>query len=82
MNALSVERINATSPYKVWRSDENDFAFLTTKGVLYGVSFSEEMDFAGRQSYQFSLARLNDVKSSLDPNWKIRSALTLETTRK
>lgn len=75
MNSLSLERINAVSPYKVWgTTHDNEFNFITDGGVLYGVSFIEEMEIAGIQSYQFSFARLNAKHQGFDD--AIRRTLT------
>lgn len=74
MNSLNIERINSVAPYKVWRTArENEFNFITENGVLYGVGFTEEMEIAGVQTYQFSFARLNTDHSGFDE--KIKTTL-------
>ena len=67
MRQLSLDRINSVSPYKVWATaQDNEYNFITRSGVLYGVSFMEEMKIADVQSYQFSFARLNAIHSQFD----------------
>ena len=74
MNSLNLERINAIAPYKVWGTTRNnEFNFITESGVLYGVGFTEEMEIAGIQTYQFSFARLNANHSGFDE--KIKNTL-------
>lgn len=52
MRQLSLDRINSVSPYKVWATaQDNEYNFITRSGVLYGVSFMEEMKIADVQSY-------------------------------
>lgn len=58
--------------------EDRNYMFLISYGVLYAISFSEEFEFAGIMSYQFSLARLNDANKHTDPNIKsvIKSIIT------
>lgn len=69
MNKLSIQNINHNSPYKVWgTARDNEYSFISDKGVLYGVNFSEEMEIAGIMACQFSFARINDMQGGFDEN--------------
>lgn len=69
---LSAENINRTSPYKVEKLNDYAFVFHTHNNVVYYVSFEEDMEIAGLDSYQFNIERKSekqvydaDVKDSI-----------------
>lgn len=57
---LSTENINITSPYKVERLNDYAFVFHTHANVVYYVSFKEDMEIAGLDSYQFIIERKSE----------------------
>lgn len=71
-NPLSTENINRTSPCKVEKLNDYAFVFHTRANVVYYVSFKEDMEIAGLDSYQFIIERKSekqgydtDVKDSI-----------------
>lgn len=57
---LSTENINLTSPYKVEKLNDYAFVFHTHTNVVYYVSFKEDMEIAGLDSYQFIIERKSE----------------------
>ena len=57
---LSTESINKISPYKVEKLDDYAFVFHTQANVVYYVSFKEDMEIAGLDSYQFIIERKSE----------------------
>lgn len=57
---LSIESINKISPYKVEKLDDYAFVFHTQANVVYYVSFKEDMEIAGLDSYQFIIERKSE----------------------
>lgn len=71
-HALSTENINMASPYKVEKLNDYAFVFHTQTNVVYYVSFKQDMEIAGLDSYQFIIERKSekqgydaDVKESI-----------------
>lgn len=71
-HSLSIESINSISPYKVEKLNDYAFVFHTKANVVYYVSFKEDMEIAGLDSYQFIIERKSekqgydaDVKDSI-----------------
>lgn len=64
---LSLDRINAKSPYQISKT-EGGFEFRTNRGVLYRIRFLQEDSIGGCDTYQFAISKINDVHSSYDPN--------------
>lgn len=69
---LSIENVNSTSPYKVEKLNDYAFVFHTQTNVVYYVSFKQDMEIAGLDSYQFIIERKSekqgydaDVKDSI-----------------
>lgn len=67
MNPLSLDAINASSPYFVSLS-KGEYVFQTQSGAIYNVSFDEDMEIAGCISYQFSIRRRIVTDKTFDPN--------------
>lgn len=65
MRTLNLNRINFTSPYKVWEY-ENEYHFITDFNVAYTIEFEQEesTDFV---AYWFGLINRNGKKSPNDP---------------
>ena len=57
---LSIENIRCTAPCPVEQASESMFVFHTKANVLYSVSFKEDMEIAGLQTYQFIIERISD----------------------
>lgn len=70
MIPLSIDEINKTSPYKVNCGSHSNFGFLTTDNIIYDISFMEDMEIAGCQTYQFSIRRITDDYKGYDPKVK------------
>ena len=66
MNALSVDVINASVPYKVSQSkEEGFFDFITTHGVHYSVGFmKEDLLMNILKPYKFSVKSQNNYGSN------------------
>ena len=71
MNDLSLDYINAKSPYLVKRADDGDYVFQTAKGVIYGIGFIENDPLGGCETYQLSISNQNKLHASYDPDVKI-----------
>jgi len=67
MIRLSLERINAKSPYQVTEA-HGGYEFRTEKGVLYRIRFLEENPIGGCDTYQFAISKVDDIHSSHDAN--------------
>lgn len=67
MLSLSTDRINSMSPYTVIQCKDGDFLFHSENGVDYNVGFIEEFEIGGCQSYQLSIANINNAHGSYDP---------------
>ena len=59
-HSLSLENINKVSPCKVEEVTTAVYVFHTKGGVVYSVSFKEDMEIAGYQTFQFILERISD----------------------
>lgn len=62
---LDLDRINAKSPYLIKRN-ERYYDFSTEKGTRYRIFFDEETPLGGCDTYQFTLLRLGNEKSTFD----------------
>lgn len=78
MNNLSLDIINAKSPYLVKRADDGDYVFQTAKGVIYGVGFIENEPLGGCETYQLSISNQNKVHASYDPDVKNTTLIIVE----
>lgn len=68
MNPLSLDAINASSPYFVSLS-KGEYVFQTQSGAIYNISFDEDMEIAGSVSYQFSIFILLSLFPSAIQDW-------------
>lgn len=75
MNLLSIERINAKSPYRVSAVPGTSFvSFLTDYGVQYAVGFEkDDTSLPVTEAYQFSIINGNNKKSPRDK--KVRDTI-------
>lgn len=73
MLELSTDRINSKSPYTVIQSKDGDFLFHSENGVDYNIAFIEEFEIGECESYQLSIANINNARGSHDP--KIRQTI-------
>lgn len=78
MNNLSLDIINAKSPYIVQRADDGDYVFQTAKGVIYGIGFLENDPLGGCETYQLSISNQNKVHASYDPDVKNTTLIIVE----
>ena len=67
MITLSLDRINAKSPYEVSES-HGGLEFCTSLGIRYRIRFILENEIGGCETYQFAISKLDDVRSKHDPN--------------
>ena len=67
MIKLSLERINAKSPYKV-KEANGGYEFRTENGILYRIRFLAENPIGGCDTYQFAISKIDNIRSSYDPN--------------
>jgi hypothetical protein len=63
MIKLSLERINAKSPYEV-KEAGGGYEFRTEGGILYRFRFLAENPIGGCDTYQFAIAALNASRSA------------------
>lgn len=67
MIRLSLERINAKSPYEI-KEVHGGYEFCTANGVLYRLRFLEENPIGGCETYQFAISKVDDTHSAYDSN--------------
>lgn len=67
---VSVERINAKSPYRVEQTEYGDFVFQTRSGVIYGIAFLDDTPIGGCETYQLTISNKNDKHGAFDPDVK------------
>lgn len=67
MIQLSLDRINAKSPYEV-REANGGYEFRTEGGILYRIRFLVENPIGGCETYQFAISKIDNVRSPHDPN--------------
>lgn len=53
MNELNLDRLNLTSPYTLWRTENNSYGFRTNYGVIYRVGFYKNELIWADNSYEF-----------------------------
>lgn len=71
MVTLSVDRINASSPYRVFASvDEGFVEFTTDYGVRYSVGFYLTSGLISYDTYQFYIINVNHQRSPRDRKLK------------
>ena len=67
MTPLSLIRINARAPYKVFIDIHDDFKFTTDIDINYRISFDEDRALGGCDTYQFVIEKLDHRRSPHDP---------------
>ena len=67
MISLSLDRINAKSPYIVVENG-GGYEFRTENGILYRIRFLQEDPIGGCDTYQFAISKIDNVRSAHDPN--------------
>ena len=67
MIKLSLENINATSPYEVVFSASQDYLFTTSLGIHYLISFDDDQPLGGCPTFQFVIQKMENVRSPHDP---------------
>lgn len=66
MLPLSINRLNAISPYKVWE-EEDKYIFKTDYDVKIGISFDkDDTIFTSTSAYWFNIVNLNGINSPND----------------
>lgn len=63
---LSLEAINAHSPYEVSYAPNGDFVFATSLGIHYLISFEAEEPVGGCATFQFVIQKLDRLRSPHD----------------
>ena len=66
MIGLSLEQINAQSPYEVSYAPNGDFVFATDLGIHYLISFETEEPVGGCNTFQFVIQKLENQHSPHD----------------
>lgn len=66
MIELSLEKINAHSPYKVSYAPNGDFVFATNLDIHYLISFEIEEPVGGCETFQFVIQKLDKQRSPHD----------------
>ena len=70
MNTLSLDTLNKLSPYRVVKSSDNDYWFVTVNGIYYNISFNEEFEIGGCMAFQFGIFNHEHKHAPFDPNIK------------
>lgn len=78
MMSISLERINAKSPYVVEQTIYGDFVFQTRGNVIYGVAFLEDKPIGGCETYQLTISNKNDKHGAFDPDVKVTILAIIE----
>ena len=66
MNKLSIESINAKTPYQVKFKQETSSYLFTSENIDYAVDFTSDDLVQTDKAYQFVIANLNNKKSPRD----------------
>lgn len=66
MNELNLDRLNLTSPYTLWRTENNSYGFRTNYGVIYRVGFYKNELIWADNSYEFGINNENHRTSPND----------------
>ena len=66
MIELSLEQINAQSPYEVSYAPNGDFVFATSLNIHYLISFETEEPVGGCNTFQFVIQKLENQRSPHD----------------
>ena len=66
MNELNLDRLNLTSPYTLWRTENNSYGFRTNYGVIYRVGFYKNELIWADNSYEFGINNENHKTSPND----------------
>ena len=66
MIELSLDLINAQSPYEVSFAPNGDFAFATSLNIHYLISFEMEEPVGGCNTFQFVIQKLENQRSPHD----------------
>ena len=66
MNKLSIESINAKTPYQVKFKQETSSYLFTSESIDYAVDFTSDDLVQTDKAYQFVIANLNNKKSPCD----------------
>ncbi len=66
MIELALDYINKQAPYKVSLSCRGDYVFETFHGIHYSISFIEDEQLGGCETYQFIIERLDNKHTSYD----------------
>ena len=66
MIELSLEQINAQSPYEVSYAPNGDFVFATNLNIHYLISFETEEPVGGCATFQFVIQKLDNQRSPHD----------------
>ena len=64
---LSLEAINAKSPYQLIRLTDMSFRFVTDQGLTYRVGFYADKYFMPKDAYHFYIANNEEEHGSHDP---------------
>lgn len=79
MISLSLEEINAQSPYEVSYAPNGDFVFATSLNIHYLVSFEEEEPLGGCGTFQFVIRKQENQRSPHDAKIELAILAILET---
>ena len=71
MIELSLERINAKSPYEI-REAGGGYEFRTEGGILYRIRFLAENPIGGCDTYQFAISKIEEPRISMESGMTIR----------
>ena len=63
MIELSLNKINAQSPYEVSYAPNGDFVFATNLGIHYLISFEIEEPVGNCETFQFVIQKLDQQRS-------------------
>lgn len=63
MNELNLDRLNLTSPYTLWRTENNSYGFRTNYRVIYRVGFYKNELIWADNSYEFGINNENHKTS-------------------
>jgi hypothetical protein len=66
MIELSLNDINAQSPYEVSYAPNGDFVFATSLGIHYLISFTDEEPVGGCTTFQFVIQKIEHSRSPHD----------------
>lgn len=78
MNKLNLDRLNLTSPYILWYTENGSYGFRTDYGVIYRIGFYKNELIWSEGAYEFGINNENHQNSPRDIKVKLTILAIIE----